>query len=198
MSKHVMSPLPGKPPPHTHVILNWSLILLLIAGISLITLVASGFFDPKPIGTTQFQMVPTAQTISKQGPKIQWLETPLSGSVFTVRVTAVFPDGTQKNIEGGLLLGTPEQHLAVRVSPLGYAAVQVNNADVFPWQPWPHVHTNQNEIWVDVRETAVTVRVNREQMWSGTVTLPWQQIGTTVAGRETATVDWQTLTLFHP
>ncbi|MCA9977488.1 MAG: hypothetical protein KC413_17135 [Anaerolineales bacterium] len=62
------------------------------------------------------------------------------------------------------------------------------------------MRADENEIWVDVQEQVITVRVNREWLWSGTVTFPLSQIGLVAESFVTmpTSIDWQTVTLYQP
>ena len=71
------------------------------------------------------------------------------------------------------------------MSPLGYAGIWQGTllpttspatTYLFPWQPWPHIHPTENEIWLDVQNGRLRVRLNREWLWEGDVTLPGTQV----------------------
>ncbi|MCB8966844.1 MAG: hypothetical protein H6660_08090 [Ardenticatenaceae bacterium] len=190
--------------PHTRpiftppVVLRWGFILLGITAVSLILIIASGQLDPQPIGTATASLTPGVQPIPTQSKTAQWLTLPDPGHVFTVRGTAVFTETA--DIRGGLRLGTSAQAFDVLISPSGYAAIRTGADELFPYQPWPHVRADENEIWVDVQEQVITVRINREWLWSGTVTFPLSQIGLVAESFVTTptSIDWQTVTLYQP
>ena len=173
---------------------------LLGTAVLLIILIASGVFDPKPVGELQKTLPATTLTAHEFGQTIRWLDDPLPDGDFSVRGTAVFQSG---NLDSGigLALGDAEQALVVAVSPLGYVLVQQGDAVLLPWQPWPHVQLeeNPNEIWIDVRETEITVRLNRELLWEGEHSLSTRSFG--LFGErfeETAVYTFPTLELFWP
>ena len=67
------------------------------------------------------------------------------------------------------------------------------------WQPWPHVNTDQepNEIWVDKRGETITVRITREILWTGNVSISASQVGLwSGSSNEAGTVDFETLAIF--
>jgi hypothetical protein len=123
---------------------------------------------------------------------------------YTLRVTAAHVDGEQDS-SYGLAIGERDDPFIVAVSPLGYVTIEHKGSAILPWQPWPHVKTgNQpNEIWLDVRpmDTAsqVTVRLNRELLWSGEIALSGSEPGLVVEsfGGPT-TADFSRLELFAP
>lgn len=196
--------------------LRWAAVLSLLAAVIAIGLIATGVFDPRPIGAEQWQRPLTAEVIPANSRRLIWLDGPLPGQRYSVRLTVAFQSG-EPDISYGLVLGNETEHLAVAVSPLGYVAIwQETNkqlpvlfslqpsANPLPWQTWPHVKTGAepNEIWVDVDQASdptnslITVRINREWLWSGKVEIPEAQIGLLVESfGEAAVVDFQNLQL---
>lgn len=154
------------------------LAYLLATAVFLIILIASGLFDPKPVGKLQTTLPATTLTVDKPGQTITWVDGSLPVSDFSLRGTAVYQSG---NLDSGvgLALGDETSQFIVAVSPLGYALVQQNETAVLPWQPWPHVRLedNPNEIWIDVQGEEITVRLNRELLWQGTGPLPTRNLG---------------------
>ena len=198
--------------------LRWTAVLLLLAAVIAILLMAAGAFDPRPIGAEQRQRLLAAETIPAHSRRLVWLDQPLPGPPYTIRLTAAYQGG-EPDIGYGLVLGTNQQHLAVALSPLGYVAIwqamskqMPLNSDgsqpstfTLPWQPWPHVRggIEANELWLDVDRTGastndrVTVRVNREWLWSGEVEMLEGQVGLWIESfGEAAVVDFQRLQLF--
>lgn len=155
-----------------------ALAFLLAAAVLLISLIASGVFDPKPVGTRQTTLPATRLPISQAGQMIRWLDEPLPEGDFSVRGTAVLQSGNPDS-GVGLALGNDEQAFVVAVSPLGYVLVQQAGEPLLPWQPWPHVRPDDtaNEIWIDVRGEAITVRLNRELLWQGNYSLSTRSLG---------------------
>ncbi|MCB8939721.1 MAG: hypothetical protein H6655_15020 [Ardenticatenaceae bacterium] len=151
---------------------------LLATAVLLIILIAAGVFDPKPVGTLQASLPVASLSLNQPGQTVVWLEDPLPAGNFSVRGTAVYQQG---NLDSGvgLALGSQADAFVVAVSPLGYVLVQQGEALLLPWQPWPHVGLAEapNELWLDVRGESVTVRLNRELLWQGTLHLAARQLG---------------------
>jgi hypothetical protein len=81
--------------------------------------------------------------------------------------------------------------------PLMAAAGSEN--PLLEWQPWPHIHSDQetNEIWLDKRWETITVRINRELLWIGSVQNVGTQVGLwTTSFNQEATIDFESLILF--
>jgi hypothetical protein len=158
--------------------LRGGLAYLLATAVFLILLITMGVFDPKPVGERIIALPATSLRVSQPGQSIQWLDTPLPDGDFSVRATAVFQEGTPDS-GIGLALGGEADTFVVAVSPLGYVLVQQAGETVLPWQPWPHVRSDNasNEIWIDVRGQTVIVRLNREQLWQGNYLLSTRNIG---------------------
>ena len=176
------------------------LAYLLAAAVFLIILIASGVFDPKPIGERQTTLPATSLTVDKPGQTIIWLDERLPSGDFSVRGTAVYQSGSLDS-GVGLALGDENSQLIVAISPLGYALVQQDDTAVLPWQPWPHVRLeeNPNEIWIDVQGEEITVRINRELLWQGNRSMPTRNLG--LFGEnfgETAAYTFSTLEIFTP
>lgn len=170
---------------------------LLAAAVFLIILIASGVFDPTPVGTRQTTLPTAALTINQPGQTIRWLDEPLPEGDFSVRGTAVLQSGTPDS-GVGLALGSDAEAFVVAVSPLGYVLVQQAGEPLLPWQPWPHVRPDDtaNEIWIDVRGEAITVRLNRELLWQGNYSLSTRSLGLLSEGfGETAVYTFSTLEL---
>lgn len=176
------------------------LIGLLVTAVLLILLIASGVFDPKPVGELQKTLPATTLAVDQPGQTIRWLDEPLPNGDFSVRGTAVFQSGNPDS-GVGLALGDADDAFVVAVSPLGYVLVQQADEARLPWQPWPHVKLNgaSNEIWIDVRGTEVTVRLNRELLWQGEYSLSTRNLGLFGERFEaTAVYTFPTLELFWP
>lgn len=202
--------------------LRYAAILLLLTAVSTIVLVSTGVFDPQPIGREQWRQSLSSQTLPPHSRQLHWLAQPLPDSPFTLRLTAAHQSG-ELDSGYGLAIGREERHLAVAVSPLGYVTIWQTSRDekpadavqspvpgtssLLPWQTWPHVRQGSgvNEIWVDVDRRhgdnggQVTVRVNREWLWSGQVRPITGQAGLVAESfGKTAVIDFQTVQLFAP
>jgi len=180
---------------------SWRGVLasVLAAAVILISLIASGVFDPKPVCTRQTTL-PTTLTVSEAGQTIRWLDAALPAGDFSVRGTAVLQSGNPDN-GAGLALGRDAEAFVVAVSPLGYVLVQQAGDPVLPWQPWPHVRPDDtpNEIWIDVHGEEITVRLNRELLWQGNHSLSTRNLGVFGEGfGETAVYTFSTVEIFAP
>lgn len=156
-----------------------------------ILLMALGVFDPKPIGCVTWQTQPSALTIPPQAGITRWLNAPVLAADFSLRLQTNHRRG-----EVDVVYGLALDDLRVGLSPLGYALVMVGETAVLPLQPWPHITPAGNEIWLDVRGSRVTIRLNRELLWTGEVTLTHRQVG--IWGEswgETAVVEMERLQL---
>ncbi len=158
--------------------LRGALAYLMATAVFLIILIASGVFDPKPVGERQTTLPTTTLAVSEPGQTILWLDQMLPEGDFSVRGTAVYQSGSLDS-GVGLALGDENSQIIVAISPLGYVLVQEDDTAVLPWQTWPHVQLEDapNEIWINVRGEEVTVRINRELLWQGLVSLPTRNLG---------------------
>lgn len=138
---------------------------------------ASGSLDPRPAGPLRWQTVPGEMRVPAGGRELVWIDAgPEAGREaserYSLRLTAVHQSG-ERDVGYGLVVGDADAYLAVAVSPLGYAAVWQTGSGLqpaafhLPWQPWPHVQSERNEIWLERDGREVTVRVNRELLWAG-------------------------------
>lgn len=180
-------------------LLKLGAILLLLLAILMITLIVTGAFDPKAIGALVWQSSLPTMSVPANSQQIEWLDKPIPQQSFSVRLTAVFIEGDLDS-GYGLALGNEDDSLIVAVSPLGYATIQQDSQTLFPWQPWPHVNSNNtpNEIWLDLGDGHLTVRLNRELMWVGTVEMPEGNLG--LYGEsfaETAVFDFTEIELYN-
>ncbi|MBE2220017.1 MAG: hypothetical protein IAF02_00670 [Anaerolineae bacterium] len=183
--------------------------VLLVAGTAvIILLILSGIHDPKPIGALVGERPLFSQNVTPQTPRITWLEEAIPDGSYSVRLTAVQEAGITgrgMDVGYGLVLGSDEAHVAVAVSPLGYLSVWQKTDQktdiILPWQPWPHVQRDMasNEIWLDVADgNQLTIRINREWLWTGEIDQPSGQIGLVAESLgETAVVNFQTLEIFE-
>jgi hypothetical protein len=178
------------------ILTRWTAVCLFITIITMIILIGSGLFDPKPVGSLQWQKSLT-QTIPAQSQQITWLGDVPAGD-FSVRVTAVYQSG-ELDSQYGLIIGQDDDYLAITVSPTGYAAIW-QQSPVRPFAPWPHVQMGNapNEIGLDRVNGRVTIRINREILWQGEV----QVIGEVgVFGEswgKTAVIRYPSIQLYYP
>lgn len=180
--------------------LRWLSGLLAGTAVLAIILILAGTFDPKPVGTLQWERPLAAQTIPANTRQIVWLDQATPDEVFSVRLQTAYRSG-ETDIVYGLALGRDNDYLAVTVSPLGYAGITETHASsLIPhasFRPWPHVRAGENEIWLDVIGERVAVRINRELLWEGEIGDVSGQIGLVMASfGATAVVDFQTLQFF--
>ena len=176
------------------------MVLLVGTAVTLIMLIAAGTFDPQPVGELQWEWSLSPQTIDAVSPQITWLEPATPGDNYSVRLTTIHQSG-ETDVLYGLVIGDDESYLVTAVSPLGYAAVWEQHSAFSihhsAFQPWPHVRPDENEIWLDVVDGRVTVRINRELLWSGSAAANQGRIGLwTESFGGTAVFDFRQLQLF--
>lgn len=180
-------------------------VVLVLGGAAVtILLILSGLFDPKPIGSPAWSVEPGEVQVASGSRQVEWLEdAPALPPAYTLRLTAALNSG-ELDSSYGLVVGTPAEMLLIAVSPLGYVTIEHGDESLFPWQTWPHIRTGEqaNEIWLDVRPSGaaseITVRLNRELLWSGELALSGAEVGFMVESfGEAAIVDFQQLTLYR-
>jgi len=186
--------------------LRWAAVLLGLTAVLLFMLIALGLFDPQPLGQQTWTARPITLTILAADRQITWLPEPLPTDSFTVRGTIIHQSG-ELDSGAGLVLADEDTAVIIAISPLGYVTIQQNepitdyrllNTEM-PWQPWPHVHTDSepDEIWLDVADGQMRVRINRDLLWTGD--LPFRPTRAGVYGEsfgDTAVFDFQEITLF--
>jgi hypothetical protein len=177
---------------------RWTAVALFGSILLLVWLIGSGWLDPKPVGSLRWQKVLPAQAIAAGSPEIVWLEE-VTTADYSVRVRAVHQSG-ERDIMYGLVLGREGDYLVAAVSPLGYVGLWQGDQMILPLQPWPHVHhgSEPNEIWVDVENGQVTVRINREILWEGTVAVAGRVGVMSESWGETAVIQFESIQLFTP
>ena len=193
------------------LLLQRTAVLLLLLAVSGSVVIGSGVFDPKPVGPLQMSAHPGTMIVLPGEIEMKWLEIALPAADFSVRETAVFRTGEPDSLFG-LILGSDDIDLLIAVSPLGYvtinnqqpttiqpSALSPQSSVLFPLQPWPHVgsRTAPNEIWVDVVDGEMTVRINRELLWTGPIEITPDRMG--LFGQsfgETAVFDFQSAAVF--
>ncbi|MGB3712882.1 MAG: hypothetical protein WA996_00470 [Candidatus Promineifilaceae bacterium] len=166
------------------------LVITLLA----IGLISAGAFDPKPLGQLAYRVELNRQVAVVDEFQEQLVQRP-SSDEFSVRFSAALSSGNS-DIGYGLKIGDTQSSIIVGVSPLGYVTIMEHLAQhnapeldgqrfdetehILPWQTWPHVAggTASNEIWVDIMDSKlVSVRMNRELLWTGALPLASTEIG---------------------
>jgi hypothetical protein len=180
--------------------LRWIAGLVLGTAVTLIILIAAGTFDPKPIGMLQWERPLALQTIAAGSQQIAWLEAATPADDYSLRLTTAYQSG-ETDILLGLVIGDEDDYWVTAVSPLGYASAWEQHSAFTiqhsPFQPWPHVRPDENEIWLDVVDGRATIRLNRELYWTGSVETSQGRIGLWLKSfGETAVVNFQQLQLF--
>lgn len=173
----------------------------LISGIGLlIIVVASGWFDPQPLGQLQWAAQPVAPPQAVTEPTIIWLERPLPPPPYTIRLTAAWQSGHPDSAYG-LALGSADAYVLTAVTPTGYLLLPISHPQPrFPILPWPHINQLDipNEIWLDVTAETIIVRLNRELYGEVLLTVPPGRIGLWgMSWEETAVIDFQRIELFQ-
>jgi hypothetical protein len=185
---------------------NITILLLAFAILLVIALSATGVLDPGPTGSlawtsrAQQVMVPSDSTVTN------WLEADVPGQPFSALLIAAYRSG-EIDSGYGLLLGHPEDSLAIGLSPLGYVAIwrqqehEIASPDTYllPWQPWPHVRTgpDPNEILVTLENNQLRIFINREWLWEGEMALQPKKIGLIGASfGDAATIDFSEVSLY--
>jgi hypothetical protein len=186
---------------------HYALVLLLIAVGLLISVIASGHFDPQPLGTLQWSPEPVTASQVFSEPRIVWLARPLPPPPYTIRLTAAWQSGHPDSAYGlalgsGLAQGSEDEYVLTAVTPTGYLLPPTPNPQPpFPILPWPHINQldSPNEIWLDVTAESVTVRINRELYGEESLTAPPGHIGLWgMSWEETVVVEFGRVELFHP
>jgi hypothetical protein len=174
---------------------------LLLSGVGLLVIVvASGWFDPKPLGALQWAVQPVAPPQVVTESTIIWLPRPLPPPPYTIRLTAAWQGGHPDSAYG-LALGSENEYLLTAVTPTGYLLPPTPNPhSPFPILPWPHINQLEaaNEIWLDVTADSVTIRINGELYGEERLAVPPGHIGLWgMSWEETAVIDFRHIELFH-
>lgn len=171
---------PESPPARIWRALGLAAVLLLLLSTGIIAFVSSGALDPLPAGPPLVTVNPGVAYIGGGEIRRDWLaEMPAAGAA--ARLTAAYVEG-EVDSGYGLTLGEESGYLVAAVAPTGYAAVwQQQGAEqtaLFPWQPWPHVDsTGPNTIQAEAGAGTVTIRINGELLWQGSVEVSIDQAG---------------------
>lgn len=152
------------------------LLLLIIA--LMIGLIATGLFDPAPVGPLRWNRQDLQLSVAPQAREIIWLREEVPDTAITIRATGALHSG-EEDSGYGLIFGDEESYWAVAVSPLGYLAIwettqaegEVDDNYFLHWQTWPHINEafEGNEIWVELVGDRASVRLNREWLWEGEI-----------------------------
>ncbi|MGW8319517.1 MAG: hypothetical protein ACWGPS_09745 [Candidatus Promineifilaceae bacterium] len=189
--------------------LGLSAVLILIVAVTMIGLISTGRFDPKPLGRLQQQMTFGVRDVAAGESILSWPLQLEDESSFTVRLTAALDEG-ETDMGYGLALGSEANYVTAAVSPTGYVTIQPDvgsgsqptPSGSIPWQTWPHVRTGQqtNEIWANVVQGSLAeVRINRELLWQGNLPLDGHQVGLWAESfGGPAAVDFSSLEVFAP
>jgi hypothetical protein len=161
-------------------------VVMGVTAVLLISLITSGMFDPKPVGELAQTWPPLTLTIPAQEEQITWLPELLPASNFSLHTTLTYQSG-EPDGGAGIVLATDCANIIIVLSPLGYATIQQQPLPAvhcplltdFPWQPWPHVRTGTqaNQIWANIEDGQMQVRINRELLWAGEMTFKPERIG---------------------
>ena len=153
------------------------LLVLVAAGV--IVLVLLGTFDPQPTGELVWQADPVAVRIGSGEEQLLWQETPRLNEILSVRLEAA--SNRMVDAAYGLAVGNEGYHLAVVVAPTGYVSIwQARDREremLLPWQTWPHVRQEGNELWVDVFANKTRIWINRELLWEGELARSPEMVG---------------------
>lgn len=150
---------------------TWLLLLVILGGF---LLVAGGVFDPRPAGSLTTTLTPGRVRLDAGEEYSGPLESSL-GEVFTLVLQVEHPAG-ERDVAYGLRLEAGAESLLVLLSPTGYASVEIAGEQAttpLPFQPWPHVRPDSNELWLERQGRQWQVRVNRELLWMGV----WEPAG---------------------
>jgi hypothetical protein len=184
---------------------HYALLLLLAVVVLFISLIVSGRFDPQPLGTLQWSQEPVTASQVFSEPRIVWLARPLPLPPYTIRLTAALQSGYLDSAYG-LALGSENEYLLTAVTPTGHLIPPTIHNSQFIihhsqlLRPWPHINQldTPNEIWLDVTDSAVTVRFNRELYGEESLNVPPGHIGLWgMSWGETAVIDFQRIELFY-
>ncbi len=135
----------------------WLLFAALAGTLLMVLLVRAGVWDPRPVGTL------FADHSLGQISGVQWVE-PVDGA-FSVQIETVSAETT------ALLLKNDAETLHIAINPVGFFSIWTDTDGSvqphYPWQTWPHIEPNVNEIWLDVRADGWSLRFNKELFYEG-------------------------------
>lgn len=167
-----------------------------------------GWWDPQPVGQASWQS--HAQTVNAPtvGSQLDWVAHPPLPTDFSWRGALHYQSG-HPDSGAGVALGDGCTAVVVAVAATGYLTVQQQPATAtcaafhhyIPWQTWPHVRPDAgvNEIWLDWANGRLTVRINRELLWTGLLAFQPTQFGFYSEGfGQTAVYQADAFTLYTP
>ena len=70
---------------------------------------------------------------------------------------------------------------------------------ILDWQPWPHIQRGNetNEIWIDKNGRTLTIIINREQLYTGSLSFSTTQIALwTATFNQPTTINFEKMTIF--
>jgi hypothetical protein len=155
-------------------------LFMLLTAVTIIILSAGGFFDPYQAGKLIYTSEPIELVVPAGEHETIWL-TELSPANFSVRTAVALKNGEPDSGAGLILKGSCGQ-LLIAVSGNGRVTIQQLDPENcspnpgLPWQPWPHLNmgTAPNELWLDVTNKQITVRINREVLWQAQSEFGWR------------------------
>lgn len=160
--------------------LRWIAGLVLGTAVAVIILIAAGVFDPKPVGKLADEWLLSPQTIAAGSQQIVWLDPLTPTDNYSLRLKATYQSG-ETDVLYGSVIGSEDDYWVTAVSPLGYAALweqhSASSIQHLPFQPWPHVRPDANEIWLEMVNGRATIYLNRELYWTGPVETSQGRIG---------------------
>jgi hypothetical protein len=152
--------------------LGLAAVLILGLTLVLIALISSGALDPQPVGPLLHSESLAPMSVGQVERQIVWLNGMAPSGKFSLRLRGALSSG-DADTGYGLVIGG-ERLFFVAVSPTGYVAVweegaSAEPAHLLPWQTWPHIRGGNgvNELWLDSRDTGLTIRANGELLWQG-------------------------------
>jgi hypothetical protein len=178
-------------------------------------LTSTGVFDPRPIGPLSADDNLRLR-VTVEDTYLSTVPHQPSSNEFSVRLKASWVRGDADS-GYGLAIGDGPRNVIVALSPTGYTTITKRPAEgeishndgsgiadqkpEIPWRIWPHVKTgtHSNEIWLDiVDQNLVTVRINRELLWEGSLLLPGTNISLWAQSfGETADIEFTAIELFQ-
>ena len=157
-------------------LLGLAAVGVLVLAIGGILLMSAGIFDPIPATLPTAPLPLSPMTLTTTEPRLVWLAEADPSAPLDARLTVAGNAGSP-DVAYALLLGNPVTFLAVILSPAGYTSISLHEKgrqiDILPAQTWPHIHPGSelNEIQFTRQDQTITVRLNRETLWSGRVPL---------------------------
>ncbi len=143
---------------------------IVIGGAAGILIIRAGVFDPIPaqpatMGESHLLHAAPGQPVQK------WLAQvmPLDAGIFL----AIAPQLVNPTAVYGWLLGEPNNHLSIQITPTGSAAIAWQKGATTMWlmesQPYPHVRLGaaENRFYLKREGDFVSIWLNRELMWEG-------------------------------